>query len=211
MKRISTHFSSVLVSFLSLFLSCGSINKKEIPYHYTFSGNSHASAVGEEQLVSIVRLSYKGQPICVVEADKHLGLVPSFFEVTSSKTENIQFNLPECNSKAISMIQSLNQRAVLLDEQGGYQVAVAPAAVVYIPAATKAIHTTLCVGSAVLGNYQAKRLKEHRLEKTSEASSLLQIAGGWFSHAINRAKSFGTMGICSGLGGLLGLYEISFF
>ena len=79
MKKISTHCSSVLVSFLSLFLSCGAINKKEIPHHSDFSGNFPASAAVKEQPFSKVLLSHKGQPICVVEANKHLGLVPFFF------------------------------------------------------------------------------------------------------------------------------------
>jgi len=210
MKKTSTHFSSVLVSFLSLFLSCGFINKKEIPYSHTFSGDSSVSTAVEKQFVSKTLLSYKDQPVCVVEADKHPGLVPSFFKVTSSKPEDIQFNLPECNSKDIRVIQSLSQQAVLLDERGGYQVAVGPAAVA-IPAAAKAIHAVLCVGGAVYGSYQAKKLKERGLENTSEASSILQIAGGWLLYAINRAKSLGTIGICSGIGGLLDLYEISFF
>ena len=62
------------------------------------------------------------------------------------------------------MIQSLTRQAVLLDEPGGYQVAAAPAAAA-IPTAAKAIHTTLCVGGAVLGNYQAKRFKGKQLKK----------------------------------------------
>lgn len=210
MKKISTHFSSVLVSFLSLFLSCGAINKKEISYSPTFSGNSSVSTAVEEQSVSKVLLSHKGQPVCVVEANKHPSLVPSFFKVSSSKSKNTQFNLSECNSQYVSVIQGLNQQAVLLDEQGGYQVAIAPA-IVYIPAATKAIHTALCVGSGIVGNYQAKKFKENRLETASEVSSLLQIAGGWFLYGINKAKSFGTMGICSGFGSILGQYEIYFF
>ena len=41
----------------------------------------------------------------------------------ASTQEGIPFNLPECDSKGISMIQNLTQQAVLLNENGEYQTA----------------------------------------------------------------------------------------
>ena len=110
--------------------------------------------------VSQVILSYKGEPLCVVNTGRHPSLVPSFLPVASSSKSEQLGTLPECDVDDMNRIYQVAQNAVLVDRQKGIKVAA-----LALPAVVG-----ICVGSVILpsilaygGNIIQQSVFEERL------------------------------------------------
>ena len=107
--------------------------------------------------VSQVILSYKGEPLCVVNTGKYPSLVPSFLPVASSSKSEQLGTLPECDVDDMNRIYQVAQNAVLVDRQKGIKVVALP--VVPICVASVILPSAL----AYVGNIIQQSVFEERL------------------------------------------------
>ena len=101
-----------------------------------------------EHAVSQVVLSYEGKPVCVVSANRHPDLVPSFWTVANLSADNHQTSplLPECDKEDIHRIYLMAQSSVLTVAQ---MLEIQTAALPAIPVV--AYYTVTCVGGMLAG------------------------------------------------------------
>ena len=211
----------LLYPLITLPLSWGSIKKDS--YHFPFSVNSNPLTNQSIKPVSQLLLSHRGKIVCTVSALKSPGLVPSFFKIASPDQEDVPFNLPECDSKDISLIQNLTQQIVLLDEQGGYKVAA-------ILTGTVAISTVLCTLGGAGGYFLSKSLTKPNPKRgifVDAPVGTIGVSSGFFIYATGKAaernivdrftklfsyglKRAGIAGMCAGIGTYVD-YVIEFF
>ena len=136
------------------------------------------------------------KPVCSFSAIKHPNLIPSHFDLVSSKDPT---SLPECNKTDKNLAFNLAQKAVFVDDKG------------YQTAAIQVAPLALCVAGATMGAYLAFEHASDRVSKQQEPKLMLDSAiamGGVLLYPLGQAifdirsrilKNTGIVGMC-GLG-----------